>query len=206
MTKYVTYPRVNGFRELLDPNIGVTHVVDLTICYDDWENPPSVLDILRGRNVSRVHFYYRVHSVDDTPDIRTENWLYEQWQMKEALLHNHYEMIKQNNSISTSNRSELSETNNEKRTNCEDELKGGDTLKQAFNEKQCQEKNNNVPNSMGLHQESVLNFRSYENFTSLKFDMNNGKPIELSYTKLIFIHIFYFLVLYGFCQIIVLLV
>ncbi|KAH7638378.1 acyl-coa:lysophosphatidylglycerol acyltransferase 1-like protein [Dermatophagoides farinae] len=91
----VTYPRVNGFRELLKDDVNITHVVDLTICYDDPDKVPSILDIVRGINYSGVHFHYKIHQLNGAEEnINSEEWLYEQWQKKEALLNNHYTAIK----------------------------------------------------------------------------------------------------------------
>lgn len=89
----VTYPRFGAYSECIDPLVGITHVVDLTICYDDVEHPPSIVDIVRGRRVCEIHFYYRVHSVIENPDVRTEAWLREQWQLKDHFLADHYAAV-----------------------------------------------------------------------------------------------------------------
>lgn len=86
---------MNGFRELLKDDLNITHVVDLTICYDDSDKVPSILDIVRGVNNSAVHFHYKIHQLNTTEEnIHSEEWLYEQWQKKESLLNNHYANIR----------------------------------------------------------------------------------------------------------------
>ena len=91
----VTYPRFGAYSELVDPTVGVTHVVDLTICYDDLEHPPSIVDILGGRRVCEVHFYYRIHPITKNhDDVRSERWLREQWQLKDKMLTAHYAIMR----------------------------------------------------------------------------------------------------------------
>lgn len=92
----VTYPRFGAFSELVDPTVGVTHVVDLTICYDDLEHPPSIVDILGGRPICEIHFYYRIHPITEAnaDTIRSEQWLRDQWQLKEQVLAEHYNVMK----------------------------------------------------------------------------------------------------------------
>ncbi|XP_075680025.1 acyl-CoA:lysophosphatidylglycerol acyltransferase 1-like [Dermatophagoides pteronyssinus] len=91
----VTYPRVHGFRELLTDDLNITHIVDLTICYDDPDNVPSIFNIVRGGNDSGIHFHYKIHQLNTTQEnFNSEEWLYEQWQKKEALLNNHYATIR----------------------------------------------------------------------------------------------------------------
>src|SRR5690625_2633734 len=90
MLSNVTYPRFGAYSECIDPLVRVTHVVDLTICYDDAEHPASIVDIVCGRRTTEVHFYYRIHSVAENPTVRTEAWLREQWQLKDTLLGQHY--------------------------------------------------------------------------------------------------------------------
>lgn len=78
--------------------LGVTHVVDLTICYDDPEKPPSILDIVRGTKCSEVHFHYRIHPVAGNEDtIRSESWLFDQWTSKDRLLARHYATMRRLN-------------------------------------------------------------------------------------------------------------
>lgn len=90
MLTNVTYPRFGAYNELMDPLLHVTHVVDLTICYDDVEHPPSIVDIIGGRRVTEIHFYYRIHAIKDNPEIRTEAWLRELWQAKDRFLAAYY--------------------------------------------------------------------------------------------------------------------
>lgn len=91
----VTYPRYSGFSETMSSEVGVTHVVDLTICYDSIDSSPSILDIIRGNSaVSQVHFYYRIYSVGRVLNIRSEAWLRKVWYAKDTLLDHHYENMK----------------------------------------------------------------------------------------------------------------
>ena len=101
----VTYPRFGAYSECIDPLIGATHVVDLTICYDDPEHPPSIVDIVRGRRCCEIHFHYRVHSIAENPDVRTEVWLRSVWQQKDQFLADHYaemQRFRRTNSARTS--------------------------------------------------------------------------------------------------------
>lgn len=87
---HVTYPRYRAYSELLEPAVGITHVVDLTIGYEDIQNPLTIVDIGCGNRKSKVIFNYRIYSVADTEDIRSEQWLNKVWKDKEALLHQYY--------------------------------------------------------------------------------------------------------------------
>ncbi len=95
----VTYPRYGAYSECIDPLVGITHVVDLTICYDDIEHPPSIVDIVRGRRGSEIHFYYRIHSLAENPDVRTEAWLRDQWQLKDRFLAEHYASVQRSKQL-----------------------------------------------------------------------------------------------------------
>jgi len=115
----VTYPRFGAYSELIDPTLGVTHVVDLTIGYDDPDRPPSIVDILGGRRVSEVHFYYRIHPVDEEGAVRSEKWLREQWQLKDRILGEHYAEIqrsKANGARNERSRNSLSTSMSSKRS------------------------------------------------------------------------------------------
>lgn len=98
LLNYVTYPRFSGYSELIAEQLGVTHVVDMTICYDDPEKPPSILDIVQGKKCTEVHFHYRIHQVAGNEDvIRSERWLFDQWSSKDRLLARHYATMRRLN-------------------------------------------------------------------------------------------------------------
>lgn len=89
LTKYVTHPRFGAFRDLIDPNVGVTHIVDATLMYDDIKDPPSILDIVLGNRKENAVIHYRIHKRQDIEP--TEEWLREIWLDKEKLLQHYYE-------------------------------------------------------------------------------------------------------------------
>lgn len=90
----MVYPRYTGFSELLEDDLHVTHVVDLTVCYDRRTNTPWIWDIMSGNGAaSEVHFHYKVFPVAGTPGIKTEQWLQRRWQTKERILARHYRMV-----------------------------------------------------------------------------------------------------------------
>ena len=91
--KNLVYPRFVGYNELLDPSLGITDLVCLTICYDSRDDPPSIVDILLGHIRSEIHFHYKIFPVSSTPDIKTEKWLFERWKVKDSMLLNHYEFV-----------------------------------------------------------------------------------------------------------------
>ena len=88
---YVTYPRFGAYTELMDPSVGITHVVDLTIAYEDIQNPLTIVDIGCGSRKSKVLFRYRIFDANETKDIRSEQWLNKLWLEKEELLLNYYQ-------------------------------------------------------------------------------------------------------------------
>ncbi|CAG2163862.1 unnamed protein product [Oppiella nova] len=87
---HVTYPRFGAYNEVMESEAGITHVVDLTIAYEDLQNPLSIVDIGRGNRKSAVVFNYRIYDVNQTPDIKTEEWLNKVWKEKEELLLKYY--------------------------------------------------------------------------------------------------------------------
>lgn len=209
LTQYVSYPRINGYRELLDPIMGITHVVDLTIAYDDSEDTPSMLDILRGRNLTSIHFHYRVYPVNECPNIRTENWLYERWQMKEAMLNNHYKAIKINDEQSSNSVAALTTDNEGDCANkFHKELNNGGVGENSLDcggHHSNQRDNNNLPASNPAATTTNYPFKSHHQFASLHFNLDEGRPIKFSYFKVVLIHLFYILVnvfVYQICALI----
>jgi hypothetical protein len=87
---HVTYPRFGAYNDIMSPEVGITHIVDLTIIYEDIQNPLSILDIARGNSKSKVIFYYRIFEVKKIEDIRTEQWLNKRWKEKEDFLQKYY--------------------------------------------------------------------------------------------------------------------
>ncbi|XP_054164544.1 acyl-CoA:lysophosphatidylglycerol acyltransferase 1-like [Oppia nitens] len=90
LLSHVTYPRFGAYSELMESDVGVTHVVDLTIGYEDLQNPQTILDIARGHKKSYVLFNYRIFDIRKNPEIRTEQWLNQIWREKEELLFKYY--------------------------------------------------------------------------------------------------------------------
>lgn len=192
----VTYPRVNGFRELLNEDLKITHVVDLTICYDSPDLAPSILDVLRGIHSTDVHFHYRVHDVQSTNNINSDEWLYEQWQMKEALLTNHYSNIKDSKRRKRGkNNCKLNLTNgivgfvNEPSTSFFPVNDDENLLKLNNNNNHYQDNNEMVRSTPAPL--AILKFRPYYQFSSLKFDIERGRPTKLNFFKVIFFHLAY---------------
>jgi len=74
----------------MTPEVGITHIADLTIMYEDIHNPLSIVDIALGNRKSKVIFYYRIFDAKNIEDIRTEEWLNIRWREKEELLHKYY--------------------------------------------------------------------------------------------------------------------
>lgn len=52
-TQHVTHPRFKAFKDLIDPEIRVTHIVDVTLLYRDQKNPLSILDIAFGGRIGK---------------------------------------------------------------------------------------------------------------------------------------------------------
>lgn len=89
LTKYVTHPRFGAFKDLIDPEVGVTHIVDATLLYDDLRNPPSIIDIVLGTRKQNAIIHYKVY---DRKQIEpNEEWLRKIWLEKEKLLQHYYE-------------------------------------------------------------------------------------------------------------------
>lgn len=88
-TKYVIHPRYGAFRDLMDPSVGVTHIVDATLMYDDIRNPLSILDIGFGNKKEAVLLHHKVY--DRSQIEPSEEWLRKIWFEKDKLLERYYE-------------------------------------------------------------------------------------------------------------------
>lgn len=88
-TKYVTHPRFGAFKDLIDPSVEVTHIVDATLLYDDIKNPLSILDIAMGSRKEPALLHYKVYKRSEINP--TEEWLRNIWLEKDKLLQQYYE-------------------------------------------------------------------------------------------------------------------
>ncbi|KPM09354.1 acyl-CoA:lysophosphatidylglycerol acyltransferase 1-like protein [Sarcoptes scabiei] len=232
----VTYPRINGFKELLSQDLQITHVVDLTICYDHPDTVPSIIDVIKGTKAFGVHFYYKIYSIKDNENIRSEEWLYELWQKKEALLSNHYRNIhkEQNHQVNLSNFEQIDTEKNDSSINskmnlifnCQSspdrlsptlrkrensspfkmQLENGRSHSNEINQKQSIGSQTIQDHSVDSSdsQKNVadnLKFRSYHFFSDLKFDPNDPdrRSVELSFCKVLVLHLGFFMVSFVFC-------
>lgn len=89
LTKYVTHPRFGAFKDLIDPSVGVTHIIDTTLLYDDIKNPLSILDIAFGTRKEPVILNYKVYQRSEINP--TEEWLRNIWLEKDRLMTRFYE-------------------------------------------------------------------------------------------------------------------
>lgn len=89
LTKYVTHPRFGAFKDLIDPSVEVTHIVDATLLYDDIKNPLSILDIALGNRKEPALLHYKVYKRSEINP--TEEWLRNIWLEKDKLLQQYYE-------------------------------------------------------------------------------------------------------------------
>lgn len=89
MTKYVTHPRFGAFKDLIDPSVDVTHIVDATLLYDDIKNPLSILDIAMGNRKEPAILNYKIYERSKINP--TEEWLRNIWLEKDKLLQQYYE-------------------------------------------------------------------------------------------------------------------
>lgn len=89
MTKYVTHPRFGAFKDLIDPSVDVTHIVDATLLYDDIKNPLSILDIAMGNRKEPAILHYKIYERSKINP--TEEWLRNIWLEKDKLLQKYYE-------------------------------------------------------------------------------------------------------------------
>lgn len=89
LTKYVTHPRFGAFKDLIDPSVNVTHIVDATLLYDDIKNPLSILDIAMGNRKEPTILNYKVYKRSEINP--TEEWLRKIWLDKDELLKRYYE-------------------------------------------------------------------------------------------------------------------
>lgn len=88
MTKYVIHPRFKAFKDLMDPSVGVTHIVDATLMYNDMSNPLSFLNIALGNRKEPAFLHCRVYERSKINP--TEEWLRNIWLEKEKLLETFY--------------------------------------------------------------------------------------------------------------------
>jgi len=88
MTKYVTHPRFGAFKDLIDPSVEVTHIVDATLIYDDLRDPLSILDIALGTRKEPAILKYKVYERSKINP--TEEWLRNLWIEKDKLLEQYY--------------------------------------------------------------------------------------------------------------------
>lgn len=88
-TKYVTHPRFGAFKDLIDPSVGVTHIVDTTLFYNDIKNPLSVLDITLGTRKEPAILNYKLYKRSEINP--TEEWLRNIWLDKDKRLAKYYE-------------------------------------------------------------------------------------------------------------------
>lgn len=88
-TKYVTHPRFGAFKDLIDPSVNVTHIVDATLLYDDIRNPLSILDIAMGTRKEPTILNYKVYKRSEINP--TEEWLRNLWLEKDKLLQRYYD-------------------------------------------------------------------------------------------------------------------
>lgn len=89
MTRYVTHPRFGAFKDLIDPSVEVTHIVDATLLYDDIRNPLSILDIVLGNRKEPAILHYKVYERNQINP--TEEWLRNIWLEKDKLLQQYQE-------------------------------------------------------------------------------------------------------------------
>lgn len=89
MTRYVTHPRFGAFKDLIDPSINVTHIVDATLLYNDIKNPLSIMDIALGNRKEPTLLNYKVYKRSEINP--TEEWLRSLWLEKDKLLQRYYE-------------------------------------------------------------------------------------------------------------------
>lgn len=89
LTKYVTHPRFGAFKDLIDPSVNVTHIVDATLLYDDIRNPLSILDIALGNRKEPAILHYKVYNRSEINP--SEEWLRNIWLEKDKLLKKYYE-------------------------------------------------------------------------------------------------------------------
>ena len=65
-------------------------MVDLIIAYEDYQNAPSFLDLIKLYPVSKAIFNYKIYNVKQTSGIGTEEWLNRLWKEKEVFLRKYY--------------------------------------------------------------------------------------------------------------------
>lgn len=87
-TEYVTHPRFGAFKDLVDPCLNVTHIVDATLLYDDIKNPPSLLDIACGTRKEPVILRYKLYKREEVAF--TEEWLRNLWLDKDKFVKQFY--------------------------------------------------------------------------------------------------------------------
>ena len=180
MLANVVYPRYTGFSELLEDDIAVTHVIDLTICYDDRTNTPWIWDILKGKNSSEIHFHYKIFPVVGTEGIKTEDWLQRRWQTKERILARHYRMVENDHDNVTVN---------------------GDAAFSVIDIGTLKSDNSYVNNNPSADNDNPYLLANTESDDGQLYRKSNGRPVTLSWKKLVLINFFYFFVSYLIFQV-----
>lgn len=99
--KYTTWPRYGAFKDLLDPKLNITRIIDCTILYSSIDKPLGVLDIMKGDKKSDVYIHYKNYYVAN--EQLDEEWLRNVWLGKEELMRSFYEnkeqFLKQNSTF-----------------------------------------------------------------------------------------------------------
>lgn len=89
LTRYVTHPRFGAFKDLIDPSVNVTHIVDATLMYEDIKDPVSIFDIVLGSRKEAAILHYKVYNRNEIEP--NEQWLRNIWLEKDKLLQRYYE-------------------------------------------------------------------------------------------------------------------
>lgn len=88
-TKFVTYPRFRAFKDLMDLSVGITHIVNATLLYDNINNPLSILDTALGNRKEPAILHYMVHERETINP--SDEWLRDIWLEKDKFLEKFYE-------------------------------------------------------------------------------------------------------------------
>jgi lysophosphatidylglycerol acyltransferase 1 len=87
-TEYVTHPRFGAFKDLIDPSVGVTHIVDATLIYDNIRDPISMVDIGLGNKKEPAILHFKVYKRSEINP--NEEWLRSIWLEKDKMLAEYY--------------------------------------------------------------------------------------------------------------------
>ncbi|KAF7487864.1 hypothetical protein SSS_06350 [Sarcoptes scabiei] len=155
--KWTHFGVVSQVHELLSQDLQITHVVDLTICYDHPDTVPSIIDVIKGTKASPDRL---------SPTLRKrENSSPFKMQLENGRSHSNE--INQKQSIGSQTIQDHSVDSSDSQKNVADNLK----------------------------------FRSYHFFSDLKFDPNDPdrRSVELSFCKVLVLHLGFFMVSFVFC-------